>query len=225
MTLHDDMLDNVALHAMGLLPTDADEAVVTHMQTCNECRAEYRFLQPAITAVAYSAEASATAGTGATVRPLLKARIMKQVRPARKWPVFLSPAYVVAAVLAVLILAMGLIVRVEVSQRNYALTDINATDAQRRPFGTGALVTHDERLYIDFQSMDALPAGTTYEAWVQPKGASAMQPSVLFAPNPDGDTIVRIPGIASATAAVAVTVEPAGGSKHPTSNPIASANL
>lgn len=225
MSSHDEMLDNVAAHAMGLLPAEADEAVLTHLQTCDECRAEYRYLQPAITAVAYSAEACTNAAAGATVSPLLKARIMKQVRPERRWPVFLSPAYLIVAALVVLILGMGLVVRVEVAQRNYALADINATDAQRRPFGTGALVTHDERLYIEFQTMEALPGGTTYEVWVQPKGASGMQPSVLFAPDPNGETIIRVPGIASATAAVAVTVEPAGGSKQPTSNPIASANL
>lgn len=225
MTSHDEMLDNVALYSMGVLPAEGAAAVATHMQTCTECRAEYRFLQPAVTAVAYSEEASAKEGAGTTVSPLLKARIMKQVRPERRWPVFFSPGYAMVVVLVLVILVTGLFARVEIAQRNAYLADINATDAQRTPFGTGELVTHDERIYIAFETMPQLPDGTTYEAWIKPKGATAMQPSVLFAPSANGQTVIRLPGIASATSAVAVTVEPSGGSKQPTSSPIASANL
>lgn len=225
MISHDEMLENVALYAMGLLSPDDAAAVATHMQTCAECRAEYKFLQPAVTAVAYSAQACADGKSGAIVSSMLKARIMKQVRPQRKWPVFLSPGYVVVAVLVLVILVTGVIERAQIAQRNAAFADINAVDAQHHLFGAGELVTHDERMYIAYESMPALPDGTIYEVWVKPKGASAMEPSVLFAPNPDGETVVKVPGIASATATVAVTVEPSGGSKQPTSNPIASTTL
>ena len=100
MRSHEEMLDAVAVYALGALPPHEAAEVVAHMRDCAECRAEYRLLRPAVTAVAYSAEAYADASSGAAVAsPLLKARIMKQVRgelraptaepcawPAYAWP-------------------------------------------------------------------------------------------------------------------------------------------
>ena len=57
MTSHDEMLDNVAAYALGLLPASEAAAVADHLKTCESCRAEYDFLRPAVTALAYSAEA------------------------------------------------------------------------------------------------------------------------------------------------------------------------
>ena len=80
MMSHDEMLDNVALYALGALsPREAAE-VAAHLQTCEECRAEYALLRPAVTAVGYSAEADALTEAPSV---LLKARLMKQVRSAQ----------------------------------------------------------------------------------------------------------------------------------------------
>ncbi|MGB8966179.1 MAG: zf-HC2 domain-containing protein, partial [Candidatus Cybelea sp.] len=81
MMSHDEMLDGVAAYALGVLPPDEAAAVASHLQTCAECREEYRLLRPAVTAVAYSAETCADADSGALIAsPLLKARVMKEVR-------------------------------------------------------------------------------------------------------------------------------------------------
>ena len=74
MMSHDELLDNIAAYALGLLSPAEAESVVRHMQTCEQCREEYRFLRPAVTAVAFSAESVADAS------PMLKARVMRQVR-------------------------------------------------------------------------------------------------------------------------------------------------
>ena len=60
MNQHDAMLDDVAVYALGALPPAQAQAVRAHLDTCAECAAEYRRLKPAVDAVAYSAEASAS---------------------------------------------------------------------------------------------------------------------------------------------------------------------
>jgi anti-sigma-K factor RskA len=70
--------------------------------------------------------------------------------------------------------------------------------------------------------MDALPPpprGKVYQAWTLRAGATRMSPSVTFVPNRSGVAVVPVPVDASGIAAVAVSVEPDGGSKQPTSTP------
>jgi hypothetical protein len=65
----------------------------------------------------------------------------------------------------------------------------------------------------------AQPApGKVYQAWVQRRGARGVAPSVTFVPR-SGLTLVELPESADGLAAVAVSVEPEGGSKAPTSTP------
>jgi anti-sigma-K factor RskA len=229
MMSHDEMLDNVALYALGALsPREAAE-VAAHLQTCEECRAEYGLLRPAVTAVGYSAEADAlTEGPSA----LLKARLMKQVRPAQpawprtsRWPAFVAAACIAIAVGAGLFSA-SLRERLgrdesAIAQQSAMIADFTAPDAKRYPFGHGSVLVHGRNLYLAMHALAAPPAGMVYQAWTLPKGSKKMAPSVTFKPGASGETLVRLPEAANAIAAVAVSVEPAGGSKQPTSKPIA----
>jgi anti-sigma-K factor RskA len=231
MNSHDDMLDNVAAYALGtLLPGEAAK-IAQHLQTCEACREEYRFLQPAVTAVAYSAEA----GAGATaVSPLLKARIMKQVRaevPARSSVPRAWGAYALAAACLALAIVTGLAdislndrlarAREQSAAQVQTLADLAAPDAQRYAFADGAVVTAGDRLYLTMRNLPAPPAGHVYQAWTLPKGSKTMAPSSTFTPENGGVTVLRLPAQATAVTAVAVSVEPEGGSKQPTTKPIA----
>jgi len=64
------------------------------------------------------------------------------------------------------------------------------------------------------------PRGKVYQAWTLPKGSKDMAPSVTFEPDSQGVAIVALPADARITTAVAVSVEPEGGSKQPTSKPV-----
>ncbi|MFY9739736.1 MAG: anti-sigma factor [Candidatus Cybelea sp.] len=229
MMSHDEMLDNVALYALGALsPREAAE-VAAHLRTCEECRAEYGLLRPAVTAVGYSAEADAlTEGPSA----LLKARLMKQVRSVRptrpqssRWPAFVAAACIAIAVGAGLFSA-SLRERLgrdesAMAQQSAMIADFTAPDAKRYPFGHGSVLVHGRNLYLAMHALTAPPTGMVYQAWTLPKGSKKMAPSVTFKPGASGETLVRLPEAANATAAVAVSIEPAGGSKQPTSKPIA----
>jgi len=81
MMAHEELLDDVAVYALGALPPEQADVVRKHIEECAECREEYLRLRPAADVVAYSAEACPDLERGAVlVSPLLKQRIMRTVR-------------------------------------------------------------------------------------------------------------------------------------------------
>jgi anti-sigma-K factor RskA len=99
------------------------------------------------------------------------------------------------------------------------VTDLVASDARRYDVAQGAVVVRGDRLYFALSKLPGLPKGKVYQAWIMPKGAKAVQPSVTFVPNADGIAVVAVSSDAAKLGAVALSVEPEGGSKAPTSRP------
>jgi anti-sigma-K factor RskA len=234
MTSHDELLDSVAAYALGALSPAEAEIVAKHLQSCEECLEEYRFLRPAVTAVAYGAEVSADARSSATAAtPLLKERVMKRVRAesARRLRMGGRTAYAAAAAclaIAIVTAAADLSLnqrlgreRALASAQAQIIADLSAPDSQRRAFAGGEVVTREARLYIAMYGLAEPPPNHVYQAWTLAKGAKSVAPSVTFKPSPGGVSVVRLPQNATDLAAVAVSVEPDGGSKQPTTKPIA----
>jgi anti-sigma-K factor RskA len=69
---------------------------------------------------------------------------------------------------------------------------------------------------LHVKGLSAAPSGKTYETWIIPAGGSP-RPAGLF--HGGRDTTLRLRGTVPKNAVVAVTVEPAGGSKQPTRQP------
>jgi anti-sigma-K factor RskA len=249
MTSHDELLDSVAAYALGLLSPAQAQEVAAHLQTCEGCREEYRFLGPAVTAVASSAESCAEPTSGANVAsPLLKARVMRRVREeaaarppgSRVWP-----AYAFAAACLAIAIITGFVnltlkkqinegtalnalqqrtiagLATQTSAQQQTIADLTAADSQRHNFAGGEVLTRGQRLYLAMRGLPQPARGHVYQAWTLPKGSKTMVPSVTFEPSTSGATIVRLPVVATAVAVVAVSVEPEGGSKQPTTKPIA----
>jgi anti-sigma-K factor RskA len=245
--LHADMLDDVALYALGTLPEDQARVVRNHIAECAQCRSEYEALAPAATAVALSAQACSDPVSGSVVAsPLLKARIMREVRrdyqkrhAATAWP-----AYAVAAAAIAIAIGLGattLSLRGQLAAANQqlaaaqrqvvktapaetvndvALRDILDERSKRYPVTGGEIVRAHNRLYIAMHEMPAPPRGKVYQAWTLAKGAKGMSPAQTFVPDKRGVAIVPLNVDASKTQAVAVSVEPPGGSKAPTTSPV-----
>jgi anti-sigma-K factor RskA len=238
MKSHEDMLDSVAVYALGALPAEEAAAVAEHLRECEECRVEYEFLRPAVTAVAYGSQACATAESGATaISPLVKARIMKQIRsePASSLRPHVWPAYALAAACLILALLAGAFdialssrinaYRFDLAELDRLVADIASSTTARHSFDHGEVLVAGTRLYVATTGLASLPAGKVYQTWTLPRGAKIMEPSVTFVPDGSGTAIVRLPVNAASTAAVAITVEPEGGSKSPTTTPIAIVKL
>ena len=256
MTPHEAMLEDVAVYALGSLPARDALRVREHLQSCAECRAEYEHLRPAVDAVAYSAQACADAEHGDVVAsPLLKARIMRQVRgealtqaktnvaEMRAVRPIVWPAYAVAAAFLVVALVSGIInisLNDQLRQKNAelaqtqthgkllardlafartAIADLESPESVRYDVAHGQVVRNGKRLYLAMNALPPPPKGKVYQAWTLHTGATRMSPSVTFVPNASGVAVVPVPVDASTISAVAVSVEPDGGSKQPTSIP------
>jgi anti-sigma-K factor RskA len=100
-----------------------------------------------------------------------------------------------------------------------AIADLVAPDSERFDVNYGHVVRHGTRLYLAMDTLPPPPKGKVYQAWTLHAGAAKMSPSVTFVPDSAGVAVVAVPGDANNFAAVAVSIEPDGGSKQPTSTP------
>lgn len=252
MNAHDEVLESVALLALGTLPENEARSVAEHARTCPECRAEYAALRAAADALGYSAEL-APGELDQVSAARLKANVMRAVRAGQSSPIprpdFAFPArtparrvalwlpYLAAAVALVFAaLSWANVASLRSENDRWArqvaelrssvqsdavlqerLAAITAPASQHYPVPAGEVVTSGGRVYLALK-VGALAPGKVYQAWTLRTGAHAVTPSLTFASEP-GVTLVELPEPASGLAAVAVSVEPAGGSKLPTSKP------
>jgi anti-sigma-K factor RskA len=250
-----EMLDDVAVYALGVLPPAEAQRVREHIDSCRQCAQEYALLRPAAAAVAVSATTSdAAAGPSALLKPRIMQAIRAQAAPppadssaqtqsrAARPPVW--PAYLVAAACFVIAIIssmwnVALIGQLKQSQselssissrstslaRNLAeeratLSDLLDTNAKHFASGDSEVVTHGSRLYLTMRALPEPPRGKVYQAWTLAKGAKRVAPSSTFVPDAGGVAVIALPADARSTAAVAVSIEPEGGSKQPTTKPI-----
>jgi anti-sigma-K factor RskA len=99
------------------------------------------------------------------------------------------------------------------------LADLISPGSERYPVQGGVVERAAGRILIALQHLPAPPKGKVYQAWTLHKGAKAVAPSITFVPDATGLVLIELPGPGTDIAAVAVSVEPAGGSKAPTSTP------
>ena len=104
-------------------------------------------------------------------------------------------------------------------QRTHALEGTGAAQGVR-----GEVVRlGDERAMLVAENLPSPPEGETYETWILREDVP--EPAGLFAPDAAGVAAAPIEGSIEDADAVAVTVEPSGGSSSPTSDPLMTANI
>ncbi|HEY4442164.1 MAG TPA: anti-sigma factor [Candidatus Elarobacter sp.] len=248
----EEMMELVALYALGVLPRDQAALVAAFLAADDDARAEYHALRATADAIAVTAAEPVDSARSARMKERLSARIRadaaspaarRRIGPAAGW---LWAAGLTAA--ASLLLAIISSVQVFTTQGQLAqanrrigtlqtqvaqaqrtaqferqerlmIGDLAAPDAKRYDVNDGIVVVRGDRLYLALSKLPPPPKGKVYQAWTLAKGAKAMQPSVTFAPNAEGVAVVALPVDASRLGAVALSVEPDGGSKAPTSKP------
>ena len=107
----------------------------------------------------------------------------------------------------------------EGQQKSYALQSTGAAQEVR-----GEVVRlGDERAVLVAEDLPSPPEGETYEAWIMREDVP--EPAGLLEPNDTGAAAAPLEGSIEGADAVAVTVEPSGGSSSPTSDPFMTANV
>jgi anti-sigma-K factor RskA len=140
----------------------------------------------------------------------------------RRW----LPQLLAAAAAAVLV-AAGVLAWHPWQDDRTTLADqiLHAPDAmkviEKLPGGTGELTlvrsTSLDRAVLIGHDVPAPPDGKTYQMWFQQPGQDMVSAGLM----PDADKPTVLSGDAATATAAAVSVEPAGGSEHPTTKPIA----
>lgn len=207
-----------------------------HLADCEDCRAEVESLREAVALLAEDVATTPPPGLRdrvlagiETVRPLPPAvpgttpTDTPAARRARHW----WPLLVAASVLAVL--GVGLAAWQPWSTGAPTLTAtervLQADDAEEVTVsfddGSSATLTRsvsEGRAVITTRDLASPPSGRVYELWLQdPEGE--FSPAGLM---PVGaDQTLLLEGDASEAVAAGITIEPAGGSPQPTTDPIA----
>ncbi len=195
--------DLTAAYALDALDPDETEAYERHLSQCEECRERLAELNQSAAALAFGAVAPAPP---ARLREsILEAAAAERTNVApllrRRW---VARGLAVAAAAAACI-AVGLGVSLSQSSSTRTFT----------------LMIHPDRTAELHVSGLPTRSGKTYEAWVIPPGRSP-RPAGLFTGGTD--TTLRLRGTVPQHGVVAVTVEPAGGSKQPTTKPFFTAS-
>lgn len=245
----DEMMELVALYALGVLPREESALVAAFLANDDAARTEYLAMRGSADAIALTAAEPVDSARSARMKERLMARVRSDAAAGsvaqrtiggRGW-VWGGGLLTAAALLLAVITGVQVVTlqgRVAQSQaRNSSLaaqlaqverlqqhdkqmlTDLVSADARRYEVAQGSVVVRGDRLYFALSKLPALPRGKVYQAWTLPRGAKAVQPSVTFTPNRDGVAVVAIPVDAAKVGAVALSVEPEGGSKSPTTTP------
>ena len=203
-----------------------------HLATCEDCRTEVASLREAAAMLSETTAAapppelrSAVLAGISQVRPLPP---LVPVAPARSTGRRWFPLLVAAVVLAVL--SVGATVWQPWAERDDAqLTAseqvLDAPDAQRVSVDLGeagrATVVRSvalSRAVIVTEDMAPAPSGKVYELWLQDE-TGTMIPAGLMPEGADHELVLE--GDAAHATAAGITIEPAGGSDAPSSEPIA----
>jgi len=214
MRAHDDtMLELAALRAIGALDADEAATIDRHTAECAECRAEFARASAASTAIALSSAMPPPAAL--RERVLAGARNIRRLRP---WHA--QAGWRAAAVAAAVLIGVGSWVAThrQVGQTWAAHCTASASS------DCGELVAVGGVLRLDARGLSAPPAGKVYQAWVIPPKQQPV-PEPTFSVSASGEGSVDIAAAPHKGDIIAVTVEPAGGSKAPTTKPVLVATI
>jgi len=226
---HSSWSDELAAYALGALEPGEAGAFERHLEDCGRCRAELRWLQPAVGSLPEAVERREPP-------PRLRESLMAEVRADARavgaegeaeggsvlgWihRSFSHRGLRLAAGLASLALAIAAVAGYEIGKGGGGGEEAGSTIVSRQAGGiTVKMIREGKGGRLHLAHVHQLPPGKVLEAWVRREGNVEAVPA-LFVPNRAGraeTTIADMSGVDT----VMVTKEPQGGSKEPTSPPI-----
>lgn len=223
-------------YALDALDPEERSAYEAHLSGCEQCQEE-------LSSFWQTTEAVAVAASGPAPSPVLRDRILADVRAEPRQNVVSLEQHrrrrsapvlaIAAAIAAVVALALGLRAvdlsgqlddsRAALERAQSATAVLADPNAQSVALQAGAgklVVAGDGQAVLVVDGLAPAPVGKTYELWVMPGGdVEQASPAGLF-PGSDGRSVVPVDGTVETGDVVAVTVEPDGGVDAPTSQPV-----
>lgn len=219
--------DDVAAYVLGALEPGESAELERHLEGCADCRAELRWLRPAVDLLPEKVERVEAPAE-------LRAKIVEQVRaePARaaadperrmpfaRWFRGWRPVAALGVVALMLAAVAGYAVRGGDSVDGGGATTV-ATG--KPPAVTAKLVMEGDSATLRLANVDEMPEDKVLEAWVQRDG-EVTPVKGLFVPDREGRATTTIPNMRGVEA-VMVTSEPQGGSRSPTGVPMVTVEM
>ncbi len=218
----DELISGQALHALS---PDEEEQLALHVAECERCRLQLREAEAVAASLAYAVPAVAPP-------PDLRRRVLESVeaiveapaaaavparaparRAARWWPRFAAVAVPALAAAVVGLVVWNVSLQGDLSSLHHTL--FHGSTGNLR--GVGNVIVKPDGNATLFASIRPAPAGKTYEAWVI-RGKVAL-PAGIF--KGGGTVNLTLTRDARPGDVIAITIEPAGGTKAPTTTPIA----
>jgi len=219
----DELIAGQALYALS---PDDEERVALHVAECDSCRCQLREAEALAASLAYAVPAAAPPPelrdrVLASVEPVVEAApgqpAPARPQPARRsrswWPRVAAVAVPVLAAAVVGLAIWNISLNNDLSGLHSQLYHGTAGNLR----GVGNVVVKQDGNATLYASIRQAPPGKTYEAWVI-RGKVAL-PAGLF--KGGGTVNLKLSRDARPGDVIAVTVEPAGGTKAPTTTPIA----
>jgi anti-sigma-K factor RskA len=208
---HNRWSENLAAYMLGALEPEEATEFERHLEGCERCRQEMRWLEPAVHSLPESVERQEPPKR---LRQSLMAEVRTDVRPAsakpRRW--LLKPAVGFAVVALLVAGVVGYEVGKDGSGEN-ASTTVRQIDGL-----TVKMVQEGDSGTLQLSGVPQVPSDKVLEAWVEREGEVEAVPA-LFVPDRHGKAETRIADM-TGVETVMVTEEPQGGSEQPTSEPL-----
>ena len=202
---------------LGALEPAEARAFARHMRSCAVCRDEVAALAPVLDVLPscvprYEVTPALRRGLMHVVRSEPKVSSAGNTRLARtsrlSWPALLRPAAVAGLALAV---TLTVVIAAGWHGSPPRVIQASAGDAQLQiAGGRGELIV---------DHLPPAPPDRIYELWLQ-RGTRAPAPSTLFEVTSRGTAVLGVAGGMTGITRVLVTVEPAGGSRVPTTRAV-----
>ena len=215
--------NDAAPYLLGALESAEAQAFAHHMRSCAACRNEVAMLAPVLDVLPSCVPRQ-------EVDAALRRRVMHAVRsepkvssaaarrlrrpPRLSWPALRPPA--VAAAVA---LAVTLVVVIAAGSVGSRGSDESPARVIQASVGHAQLQIAGGRGELIVDHLPPAPPDRVYELWLQ-RGNRPPAPSTLFEVTSRGTAVLGVPGEVTGITRVLVTVEPAGGSRVPTTRAV-----